>query len=430
MQGDWADFGKRWRMSYNAVVARIHTREHPNADRLQLGACLGYQVVVGTDVQDGELGVFFPTDGILEDEYCRANDLYPRFDEDGNRVGGGFFTEGKPRVRAQRFRGEKSDGYWTSVETLAYTGFDISKLREGDEFTELNGHKICDKYYTPATLKAMARGLKPRVNDYFIPHVETEQLKHHLNDIPLDAILHFTLKLHGTSGRTAHVLEERLETNWWRKILRKPKKIKEYTYLLGTRRTILRDHTQPGFYGNEEFRWNASAPFIGNLHKGETIYYEIVGYTTTGQAIMGSQDTSKMPEVKKQYGPTMRYKYGCVEGTCDTYVYRITKIGEDGHVVEYSWRDVQRRCRELGVKVVPEIAPSALRENHIDLLSYVESEVEGPDPIDASHIREGVVVRAESNFGTRFYKVKSHTFGVLEGFIKERDDYVDMEEVS
>ena len=53
-------------MTYSAIVAHINTRPFPNADRLLLGTCLGNQVVVGLDTQDGELGVFFNADGQLE----------------------------------------------------------------------------------------------------------------------------------------------------------------------------------------------------------------------------------------------------------------------------------------------------------------------------------------------------------------------------
>jgi hypothetical protein len=51
--------------------------------------------------------------------------------------------------------------------------------------------------------------------------------------------------------------------------------------------------------------------------------------------------------------------------------------------------------------------------------------------LDSRHIREGVVIRVEAPDGTTdWYKNKSFTFGVLEGYLKDSDDYVDAEEIA
>jgi hypothetical protein len=123
---------------YSAIVCKVNTRPHPNADRLLLGTAHGYQVVVGLDTQDGELGVFFAADGQLSEQMCEANDLIGYTDPETGERKGGFFAKNR-RVRSQKFRGEKSDGYWTSLSSLSWTGANLSDLREGDQFTELNG---------------------------------------------------------------------------------------------------------------------------------------------------------------------------------------------------------------------------------------------------------------------------------------------------
>lgn len=56
-------------MSYKAVVTRITTRPLPGADRLLIGACGQYQVIVGIGTQDGQLGLFFEQDGQLSEEF-------------------------------------------------------------------------------------------------------------------------------------------------------------------------------------------------------------------------------------------------------------------------------------------------------------------------------------------------------------------------
>ena len=63
-------------MSYNAYITRIkNLRKHTNADRLKVGECFGNFVIVSLDIQEGELGCYFPTDGQLGMEYCQTNKL-------------------------------------------------------------------------------------------------------------------------------------------------------------------------------------------------------------------------------------------------------------------------------------------------------------------------------------------------------------------
>ena len=51
-------------MSYKAIVTRLsNVRPHPNADRVKLATCHGNQVVIGLDSNEGDLGVYFPSDG-------------------------------------------------------------------------------------------------------------------------------------------------------------------------------------------------------------------------------------------------------------------------------------------------------------------------------------------------------------------------------
>jgi hypothetical protein len=427
-------------MSYTALVCKIHTRPHPNADRLLLGTANGYQVVVGIDTVDGQLGVFFGCDGQLSEEMCEANDLIGYTDPETHERKGGFFAKNR-RVRSQKLRGEKSDGFWTSLDSLRFTGVDLSTLREGDTFTELNGVPICNKYYTPATLKAMKGQAKQRKDNICFPkHIDTKQLKHYIDSIPEDSVFWITEKLHGTSGRFGYVPEEvEIPNGFFRKLFRRPaKRTTEYRNIMGTRNVVLADHKHEGFYGNEEFRWNAVEPLVGNMHKGEVFYFELVGYTTTGAPIMSTQSTTDLKDklITKLYGDKMLYKYGCPEGTCELYVYRITRNDPDGVVTELSWPQVKQRCRELGIKHVPELFGPEIHftglfgnSKEVKLQQVVEGRMEGPSTLDSTHIREGVVLRVEMPNGeTDWFKAKSFTFGILEGYLKDEEDYVDMEE--
>jgi len=423
---------------YEAIVTKIqHTYPHPNADRIQLATVCNSQVVVGLDVQSGDLGIFFPTDGQLSEEYCAVNDLIARKDEDGNRAGG--FFEANRKVRAQRFRGERSEGYFAPLNSLGSFG-DYTTLKEGDRFTEFNGHQICQRFETRAT-RAAKQG-QPKLskkNPYFAEHVDTEQFRY-VNRLPDGAHVYITEKLHGTSGRYGHVpATKTIPLKWWEKLLRKkPRKETVYEYLIGTRHTQLADGKE-GFYGSEAFRRESVKDIT--LALGEIIYYELVGYTETGQLIMGQQDTTKTGDkaVAKKYGKYMEYKYGQPVNTCGLYVYRITKVGQDGHVIEYSWPQVKHRCLELGVKTVPELSDDVIAirgffgepiEVDENWRAAIEAMCDGESTLDPTHIREGVVVRVELGLKTAFYKEKSFLFKVLEGIAKESEDYVDTEESS
>lgn len=436
-------------MSYTAVVARITVRKHPNADRLLLGSILGNQVVVGLDTVDGELGVFFPADGQLSPEMCKANDLISRRELGTNKhIGGGFFCDNR-RVRSQKFRKEKSDGWFCSLKLLEWTGYDISKLKDGDTFTELNGKAVCNKYYTQATLRARDSGLKSSrsVTKYFRRHIETAPFRFCVSKIPTGSIIYIDEKLHGTSGRYGHVIDPRklgqirkaLNSVWYAlkvKCLRadtvnfrplfSPKEV--FTYLNGSRNLIL----------GETRRVDAADKFRNDLvinltlRRGEVLYYEIVGYDSHGAPIMNAQPI-KDQEVVKEYKTThMLYKYGCPEGSCKMYVYRITHINDDGIEIELPRYQMEARCKELGLQITPRLCePFVYDGNQDELRKKVEALTDGKSTIDPSHIREGVVVRIETPDGrTDFFKNKQFLFGILEGYIKEQDSYVDTEEVA
>jgi RNA ligase-like protein len=427
-------------MSYAAIVSRVHTRPHPNADRLKLGLCVGNQVIVGLDTQDEELGVYFPSDGQLSEQFCLAHNLYSesarlKLGLPITDVSFGFFSE-RRRVRAQSFRGQKSDGFWMPLTCLQFTGGDIGGLREGDTLDTFNGVPICNKYFTPATVRAQGKvGRKQRENMCFPKHDVTKQFKHVSELIPKDAVYYITEKLHGTSGRYGLVLDY-VQLPVWKRLVNKVYPVfpeREYAYLNGSKNVILEKTTGPGYYGTNEFRYKAIEGVT--LYSGEILYFEIVGYVNETTPIMPPHPVKdEVKSLRKQYGDTINYTYGCQPGQCDIYVYKIVRMNEDGVGIDLSWPQVVGRCRELGLKTVPLLA-SAIGSPELDpegkaLREAIDRETEGPSVVDKSHIREGCVLRVESPEGITYVKNKSWVFKFLEGIIKDADDYIDIEEVS
>ena len=446
---------------YKAYVTELkNVRKHPNADRLLLGDCFGNTVCVSLNYVEGQLGVYFPTDGQLSAEFADANNLVRKKDESGNNVGG-YMNPDKRNVKAIKLRGEKSDGLFLPLHCLETFG-DITQLRVGDTIDVFNGHEICKKYIPRSNTRRghYSEGNKTRkhkapVAPLFMEHADTEQLAYNTNAFRCGDEIEITLKMHGTSQRTAHLPTlQGYKRTFWEKLTRKEgTPVYNWGGVSGTRRVVLEDF-EGGFYGSNAFREQHSKFFEGKLWKGETVYYEVVGFTDTGTPIMAECSNKKLndPDFVKQYGETTVFSYGCApsgkEGIGITersvpqsniYVYRMTMTNEDGDVVEYTPDFMRYRCEQMGVKTVPVLWKGVIPEHPGSdedptitagewIKNVAERFYDGPDPIGKTHVREGVVVRILNRPKFCAYKHKNFTFKLLEGIIKEIADAPDIEE--
>lgn len=461
-------------MSYYAYVCKIdNLRKHPNADRLQLGECFGNTVCVDMSYAVGEVGIYFPTDGQLSVEFAEYNNLLRKKDDAGNSIGG-YMDPNKRNVTSIRLRGEKSDGLFLHLDCIAYTK---AKVKEGDFFTMLNGHEICQKYI-PRTHKQpyenkvkgnRTRKKKVPIAPLFVEHADTEQLAYNLGAFRPGDYVEITLKMHGTSQRTGRVPTfVKYKRSFFDWLLRRPgTPIYNWGYVSGTRRTVL-ENFDGGYYGSNAFREQHSKFFEGKLHKGEEVYYEVVGFTDTGASIMGVVSNKKLNDKAfvKQYGEMTTFSYGCSptgymtyeDGSHDAlpqsdfYVYRMTMTNEDGDIVEYTPDYMRYRCAQMGCKCVPllwsGIIPADRRlEECYDcngeygtwavkrkgsagewIKNIAEQYYDGPDPIGKTHVREGVVCRIVNRPAFTAYKHKNFAFKCLEGICKAEETEPDMEE--
>ena len=381
----------------------------------------------------------------------------------------------KRNVKTIKLRGEKSDGLFLPLTSLASFG-DISTLAVGDTIDVFNGHEICRKYIPkrnqrPTSENRIKRKAKYTVAPTFYEHADTEQLAYNLDAFKVGDEVEITLKMHGTSQRTGYhkIFQGMKRTLLDRLLRREGTPIYDWGYVSGTRRTVLNGY-EGGFYGNDHFREKHANFFEGKLWKGETVYYEVVGFIDSGAPIMAECANKKLndKEFVKQYGETTTFSYGCSpNGTAvysekeyggivvednlpqnDMYVYRMTMTNEDGDVVEYTPDFMRYRCEQMGAKTVPvfwkgtipekipvigdndELGAPHLKE--VDAGAYIKFKAEefydGPDPIGKTHIREGVVCRIINRPKFAAYKHKNFNFKVLENIIKDVADAPDMEE--
>lgn len=466
------------------VVQVENLRQHSNADRLLVATFFGNDTCVSLDVHVGDIGIYFPTDLQLSEEFCEVNNLVRKKDAEGNNIGG-YMDPNKRNVTTIKLRGEKSDGLYLPISCVEYTGVDMKELTVGTHIEMLNGHEICKKYIPMRQARSTnrrdgnrTRKKTPPISPLFVEHADTEQLAYNLDAFRPGDELEITLKMHGTSQRTGYlpVFQGFKRTIWDRLFRREGTPIYDWGYVSGTRRTVLQNY-EGGFYGSDEFREPHAKFFEGKLRKGEEVYYEVVGFQTSGAPIMGSVENSKTNDKAfiKQYGKTTTFSYGCDpdggktmhgrdhEGhfsifvpypQSDFYVYRMTMTNEDGDMVEYTPDYMRYRCEQMGCKCVPRFAKVMTHDNKdgtVTITVYDETQgvygtgctiadlgatikeaaenyYDGPDPIGHSHVREGVVVRIVNKPKFSAYKHKNFSFKCLEGIAKAEATAPDMEE--
>lgn len=469
---------------YNAYVTYVkNIRPAENSDYLNACEVFGNTTIVDKTITEETLILYLPSDGQISVEFGEKNNLFRRKDDAGNNVGG-FIDPKKRNITAIRLRGNRSDGLVLPISCLnyCYTHGDASaELHAGDIINgTLNGHEICCKYiprrnhrHDQVSDGNRTRKKKVDVAPLFAEHADTEQLAYNLGAFKPGDEIEITLKMHGTSQRTGYLPVfkgyKRTFKDWL--LRRDGKPIYDWGYVSGTRRTVL-DNYDGGYYGSNEFREQHSKTFEGKLWKGETVYYEVVGFTHTGAPIMAEGNNEKLgKDFVKQYGKTTVFSYGChplevdinpryFEGyieegivkeyhQSDIYVYRMTMTNEDGAVVEYTPDFMRYRCEQMGVKCVPVFAKATIdcegvhiyapdnelygfvheTDNVGDTVKLVaEKYYDGPDPIGKTHVREGVVVRILNRPKFTAYKHKNFSFKVLEGIIKDTAAAPDMEE--
>lgn len=396
----------------NAIVARIkNLRKHPNADRLQIGTILGNSVVVDLSLKNEDLIIYFDSNLRLSPTYLHYNNLYSSKEMNANPEAKGYFGK-NGRVRAQKFRGEMSNGYVAEINSLCgVIPEGLYDLDENDEFTHINGVEICSKYIAPIKgyQGQVGKSSKP-ISEMFRKHWDTKQLMRELDSIPEDSVLYIEEKIHGTSGRTGNVL---CNTNrpWWK--FWAPKW--EWKIVSGTRRVDNINNHIPQV--REEIERRVAA----HLYKGETIYYEIDGYDIDGSPI--------------QKGHNRVYSYGCRPGEFRAMLYRVTITTLDGFSYDLNRKQVYKRAEELGLEKSYLIYRIPMdwdgfwkfnfekNKDEFDWEVLVLGLAKGKSHLDAGTLLEGIVVWFEDKNGNwTCLKHKS------EEFLLDQDQCMEKEE--
>lgn len=404
--------------NYTAIVVRVQNkRKLEGLDNLEAISIFGNQILVSKDTIEGEVGLYFPVECELSEKFLYENSLYRHSQNNKNQAEKGFF-EDNGRVKAMKFRGHKSAGFWTPLTSLNYIDWAVVNFKEGTEFNSINGQLICRKYI-PAYLrnrKAKGNNLKElTIKDMvdtrcFKEHESTSHLFKFIGKLRVDDYITISTKLHGTSLRVGNVPVLR-KLSWLERLASKlgvKVEKSEYKYVVGSRRVIksveFNELEGKKHYLSKDLWTEASKKFFeGKLHKGEVVYAEIIGWDGNAEIQKG-------------------YSYGYPKGTYDVYVYRIARTNPDGIVQDLPYARLKDRCNEMGVKCCP-IEFEGRVGDFIDNFDRIDSQV--VEDLIKKHFlermsvfstdtwkmpEEGIVVQVHKLGISDFYKAKSFAF--------------------
>jgi len=115
-----------------------------NADNIVRVVVNGNNVVVPKTTEVGSKMLYFVSGTKLSADYCRNNNLYDKAEENLDTEKKAFISYKQKRVKAIKLRGIISDGMLMPLNSLFYFLNDVSWLKVGDEFTEIDGVSVCE----------------------------------------------------------------------------------------------------------------------------------------------------------------------------------------------------------------------------------------------------------------------------------------------
>jgi hypothetical protein len=90
-----------------------------NCDNVHAVSIFGFQGIVSKDVKVGDIGVVFPAETQLSDEFCFFNNLYRHSDKNQDQSKKGYLEDSR-RIKAVKFRGHRSDCLFMPLSSLDY----------------------------------------------------------------------------------------------------------------------------------------------------------------------------------------------------------------------------------------------------------------------------------------------------------------------
>lgn len=330
--------------NYVATVVKVRTLVAlANCDNLMGLPLFGLQAIVGKDTSEEDMGIIFPAEVQLSEDYCFHNNLFRHSDLNENQDSKGYLEDNR-RVKAIRLRGHRSDALYMPVSSLAYTGVDISEFHEGDSFDRLGDITICQKYVVPGRSQQGNSNQSPRMSRVdsrmFPEHFTSGHFFRVEDSLDSGAFVVVTQKLHGTSVRIGHVPVSRPLTLRDRiaRFFKVAVQTTEYAEVYGSRH-VIKDVNNPNHnhhYGTDI--WTEEGRRLeGLIPENYIVYGEIIGWANEGKPIQKN------------------YTYDLLPGQRRLYVYRVSVVNGQGTISDLGWDALKEFCLNIGVEPVPEL---------------------------------------------------------------------------
>lgn len=390
-----------------------------NSDNLLRTVVNGNNVVVPKTTEVGSKMLYFMSGTKLSEDYCKLNNLLDKEELNLDTTKRGFISSKQFRIKAIKLRGIVSDGILLPLSSLdKLIGLDnVTKLKLGDEFTDINDLSICEKYVVPVREANQGGQKTPKANKLkdllldtqFRFHHETEHFVKHQDKFKQETEIIITRKLHGSSLILANVLLNK-------KLSLRDKIAKFFGIAVPTEEygiiwssgkpkgklpkgieseTNKWETPNPSYYTSDI--WARAYKEIGHVvEKGISIYAEIVGKGIQGDLFTYNQD------------------YGI-------HVYRITQTSVDGSVVEFSWEQVKKYCEKYNLNYVQEYFVGKVKEMVVcddSLLGYLQQKYLNKSYPDCK-IDEGICIRLRKT--DEIFKLKSPNFIKMESDNQENE---------
>lgn len=436
-------------------IQKFNTHPNPKYTKLKMAVIDGYNCIVSIDMDPG-LFVYFPVMCTINPQLLSYLNLYSdtEYNRDSNKSG--FFKK-NGMVKAIKLGGAVSEGFLLPInEFLSWIQdsvmiSEISNLIPDVEFDTVEHHGksfwVCKKYIVETNIKGSSqkknklRDQNLKKFDKLIPkqfnfHYDTILLKKEPDAIQPTDLISITSKWHGSSVIVSRVLCKH-PRKLWDKIITwiykvlggtlscytTPEYYPEYDYIYSSRNVIKNSMVsldnpnteKTGFY-DVDIWWYGYQYLKPYLDKGMSIYAEIVGFLPNGQFIQKPYDYGCIPpKSEKDYVYGIHYK---------VMVYRITQTNIDGKVYEYSAKQVQDFCNNIGLTPVIEFYYGVAKNLYPDIelddnwnINFIEHlsnderfymEKKSPDCMnDVPH--EGIVIKKEDGVA-HAWKLKSFAF--------------------
>ena len=379
---------KKANENYLSKIVKIDSfRKHNDPEVQKLKCCTvdGFNIITGIDSEPG-LYVYFPVLSQINNDFLSYANLYRHKELNKDPEQSGMFGD-NGRVKAIKLRGEISEGFILPITVfenyiVSVTNQELKYVEEGTEFDaiEHEGKEfwVSKKYIAERQYSQSLSSLqtKPRHKvlkrldrireDQFRFHYTTSLIKKCPYVINPNSLIQMSYKIHGTSGISAYVLCHQPLT-WKQKIAKwlTGESFDKYDYIYSSRTVIKNKFYNPqvgsGYY-SEDIWAEADKIVRPCLTKGQTAYYEIVGFLPNGKYIQPGYDYGCIPP---KPGETFTH-----ERHFKVRIYRVTMTNVDGKVVEYTPLQVQQWCNKVGLTPVEECYFGKAKDLYPDLDTF------------------------------------------------------------